>query len=161
MRRRSPALPVAVGQRSCSCERGTWTAADTQPAGLDLYAGDKARGFSQDLSPGELRNWWKLAPSKQNQSQRFTVKQTAAICSCCQPMLAHPLPVGCRLGCRVLCVSERTGCRGVSWPSGAAHADETATNAPFGRATAGCGTARWSLRTTEIDKKEKVKEVIV
>lgn len=44
-RRCSPALPVAAGQRSCSCERGTWTAAGTQQAGLDLQGGDEARVY--------------------------------------------------------------------------------------------------------------------
>ena len=61
-------------------------------------------------------------------------------------LAAHPLPVGRRLGCRVACMSERTGCRGVSEPSGAAHVDEKAANAPSGHPDAGCGTARWSLR---------------
>lgn len=54
--------------------------------------------------------------------------------------------MGRRLDCRVMCVSERTGCRGVSEPSGAAHVDEKVANAPFGRANAGRGTVRWSLR---------------
>lgn len=61
--------------------------------------------------------------------------------------MAHPLPVGCRLGCHVLCVLERTGCHGVSEPSGAAHVDGKVTKAPFGHADAACWTERWSLRT--------------
>lgn len=61
-------------------------------------------------------------------------------------LAAHPLPAGCRLDWRVLCVSERTGCRGVSEPSGGARVDGKAASAPVGPANAGWGTAPWSLR---------------
>lgn len=36
---------MAADQRSGSCERGTWSVADTQQAGLDLSYGDKVRAF--------------------------------------------------------------------------------------------------------------------
>lgn len=61
-------------------------------------------------------------------------------------LVAHPLQVGHRLGCHVLCVLERTGCRGVSEPNGAVHVGEKVTNALFGQSNAVCGTVRWSLR---------------